>query len=95
MMSDAMMTGDGLEHLLSLEEKIMQTIDLLKSTRADKEQLLRENIRLRREWEDQSETIRRLEDRLGRMDKERDTVRTRILRLVEQVDTLTQEKAEV
>ena len=95
MMSDAMMTGDGLEHLLSLEEKIMQTIDLLKSTRADKEELLRENIRLRREWEDQSETIRRLEDRLGRMDKERDTVRTRILRLVEQVDTLTQEKAEV
>jgi diacylglycerol kinase family enzyme len=51
--------------------------------------LLRENARLRLELEEQSQKGRALEDRLGRLEKERDTVRTRVQRLLEQVDSLT------
>ena len=38
---------DGLEQLLNLEEKIQQTIELLRTTRAEKEALERENVELR------------------------------------------------
>ena len=93
-MSDINSSGDGLEQLLSLEEKINQTIDLLKSSRSDKEELMRENIRLRREWEEQNEVIQKMEARMGRLEKERETVRVRIQRLVDQVDSLTTEKSE-
>ena len=91
-MTDANSTADGLEQLLILEEKINQTIDLLKSTRAEKEELLRENVQLRREREQQNEAIQKLEGRLGHIEKERETVRGRIQRLLEQVDALTREK---
>ena len=91
-MSETNSTAAGLEQLLALEEKINQTIDLLRSTRAEKEELLRENVRLRREWEQQNEAIQKLEDRLGHIEKERETVRGRIQRLLEQVDSLTSEK---
>ena len=91
-MSDTNPTAEGLEQLLALEEKINQTIDLLRSTRAEKEELLRENVRLRREWEQQNEAIQKLEDRLGHIEKEREAVRVRIQRLLEQVDSLTSEK---
>lgn len=93
-MSDTNTTADGLEQLLALEEKINQTIDMLRSTRAENEELLRENIRLRREGEERNAAIRKLEDILGRLEKERDTVRGRIQKLLEQVDSLTREKSE-
>ncbi len=92
-MSDTNTTAEGLEQLLALEEKINETIDLLRTTRAQKEELAEENLRLRREWERQNETIHKLEDHLECFEKERDTVRSRIQRLLEQVDSLTKEKA--
>jgi FtsZ-binding cell division protein ZapB len=84
---------DGLEQLLDLEEKVTQTIELLKSTRSTNEELQRENSRLRQESRQHSETIQTLEDRLNRMEKERDTVRVRLQRLLDQVDSLTAERA--
>lgn len=92
-MNDTNTTGEGLEQLLALEEKINQTIDLLRSTQAEKEELLQENARLRREWEQQNEAVQKLEGRLGRLEKERETVRGRIQKLLEQVDALTREKS--
>ena len=50
-MGEAALATDGLEQLLRLEEKIHQTLALLKSARAEKEGLRRENERLRRERE--------------------------------------------
>ena len=81
-LGEAALATDGLEQLLSLEKKIHQTMDLLKSTRA-------ENERLRREREEQESRLRVLEDRLARLEKEREAVRVRVQRLLEQVDSLT------
>ena len=86
--------AEGLEELLSLEEKINQTIQLLKTTRTQKEELTRENSRLRSELEAQARTARALEDRVGRLEKEREAVRARVQRLLEQVDSLTATPAE-
>ena len=85
---------DGLEQLTSLEEKVNLTIDLLRSTRTEKQELLRENDTLRRETEQQAETIETLEGRVERLEKERDTVRGRLQKLLEQVDSLTSEQAQ-
>jgi len=93
-MNDRNATSDGLEQLQGLEEKINQTIDLLRSTRAEKEELLRQNAGLRRECDQQSETIQKLEGRVERLEEERDSVRGRIQRLLEQVDSLTRERSE-
>ena len=86
-MGEAALATDGLEQLLSLEKKIHQTMDLLKSTRA-------ENERLRREREEQTSRLRALENRLARLEKEREAVRARVQRLLEQVDSLTNPHAE-
>ena len=93
-MSETTSAAEGLEQLLSLEEKIHQTIHLLKTTRTEKEELLRENARLRSELEEQGRTVRALEDRVARLEKEREAVRARVQRLIEQVDSLTTARAE-
>jgi FtsZ-binding cell division protein ZapB len=88
-MSETKTTADGLEQLLNLEEKVNRTIDLLRSTKAEKEELARENTRLQRECEQKDKAIEKLEDHLGRLEQERDAVRGRLQRLLEQVDSLT------
>ena len=93
-MSETTSAAEGLEELLSLEEKIHQTIHLLKATRTEKEELLRENARLRSELEEWGRTARALEDRVGRLEKEREAVRARVQRLIEQVDSLATARAE-
>jgi FtsZ-binding cell division protein ZapB len=85
---------EGLEPLLSLEEKIHQTIQLLQATRTEKEELLRETARLRHDLEEQTKTVRALEERVGRLEKEREAVRARVQRLVDQVDAVTAARAE-
>jgi len=93
-MSEQIGTTDGLEQLLRLEEKIQQTIELLKATRAEKEDLQRENSRLRQSLEEQTKAAQALEARAGKLEKEREAVRARVQRLVEQVDAVTAARAE-
>ena len=93
-MSETTTATEGLGELLNLEEKIHQTIHSLKTVRTEKEELLRENARLRQESEDRSKTIRAHEDRIERLEKEREAVRARVQRLIEQVDSLAGARAE-
>lgn len=88
-MSETKTTADGLEQLLNLEEKVSRTIELLRSTKAEKGELTRENARLQRECEQKDKAIEKLEGQLGRLEQERDAVRGRLQRLLEQVDSLT------
>jgi len=93
-MSEQIVAGEGLEQLLSLEEKIQQTIQLLKATRAENERLQRENAELQQELDEQTRTGRALQDRVGRLEKEREAVRARVQRLMDQVDAVTAVGAE-
>ena len=86
-MNEVKATEEGLEHLLRLEEKIFRTMDLV---RKEKEELLRENALMRRRLADQDKMHRTLQERVVRLEKERDGVKTRVQKLLEQVDSLTQ-----
>ena len=86
---------DGLEQLFALEEKVTQTIELLKATSAQNEELQRENARLRQECQQHGAAIGKLEDQIGRLEKEREAVRVRVQRLLQQVDALTTEQTAV
>lgn len=81
--------ADGLEQLLNLEEKIHQTIALLQAARSEKAELLRENERLRGERQEQEGRLQALQSRQTRLEKEREAVRARVQKLLEQVDSLT------
>ncbi len=90
-MQETSLQTDGLEQLLGLEEKINQTIELLKTTQAEKKDLAEENARLRASIDGQDEAVRLLEDRLNRLEKERETVQGRIQKLLLQLDSLSHE----
>ena len=90
-MQETSLQTDGLEQLLGLEEKINQTIELLKTTQAGKKDLAEENARLRASIDGQDEAVRLLEDRLNRLEKERETVQGRIQKLLLQLDSLSYE----
>ena len=92
-MSETKTTPDGLEQLLNLEQKVNRTIDLLRSTKAEKEELTRENARLQRDCEQKDKSIEKLEEHLGHLEKERDAVRGRLQKLLEQVDSLAGEES--
>ena len=89
-MNEGKATEEGLEHLLRLEEKIFRTIDLLQSARKGKEELLKEIAHLRRRLEDHDKVHRTLQERVVRLEKERESVKARVQKLLEQVDSLTQ-----
>ena len=90
-MQETSLQTDGLEQLLGLEEKINQTIELLKTTQAEKKDLAEENARLRASIDGRDEAVRLLEDRLNRLEKERETVQGRIQKLLLQLDSLSHE----
>ncbi len=90
-MSEPSLPADGLEQLLKLEEKINQTSSILKATKAENAELARENSRLQATFDGQNKTIRLLEGRLNRLEKQRETVRGRVQKLMNQVDSLTNE----
>lgn len=90
-MSESSLPADGLEQLLQLEEKINQTSSILQAAKAESAELARENFRLQATFDEQNKTIRLLEGRLQRLEKQRETVRGRVQKLRTQVDSLTNE----
>ena len=92
-MRETSSSADGLEQLINLEGKINQTVDLLKSARAEKEELARENARLRSALEGLNKAIQILQKRLGHLERERETVRSRVQRLLRRVDSLTSDQS--
>ncbi len=90
-MSESSLPADGLEQLLKLEEQINQTSSILQATKTENAELARENFRLQATFDEQNKTIRLLEGRLSRLEKQRETVRGRVQKLVNQVDSLTNE----
>jgi len=81
---------EGVEQLELLEEKILRVVELLQAARSDKEDLARENSQLRRKFAEQEHSVRVLQEKLNRFEKERDGLKTRVQKILDQVDALTQ-----
>jgi chromosome segregation ATPase len=80
------MTGDD---FLSLEEKVYRTIELLKAARESAANAERNAGRLRDQLSEQEEETVRLRQEVISLRKEREEVRTRIEKMVKQIDALT------
>jgi len=81
---------EGVEQLEALEEKILRAVALLQETRSERHELSRENTELRRKLAEQEHAARMLHEKLGRFEKEREGVKARVQKILDQVDTLTQ-----
>ncbi|MBI4478541.1 MAG: hypothetical protein HY651_00805 [Acidobacteria bacterium] len=89
-MAQKIETEEGLEQLQLLEEKITRAVELLQSARSGKEDLLRENGQLQRRLAEQERNFRVLQEQANRFAKERESVKTRVQKILDQVDALTQ-----
>ena len=85
---------EGLEQLEQLEAKISRAVELLQSARSAREELERENSQVRRRLAEQEHSVRVLQEQLNRIEKERETVRARVQKILDQVDALTQAAAD-
>ena len=73
----------------SLEEKIFRTIELLKSAREAKATAERDAARLRGHLEQQESEIERMRGELIALRREREEVRTRVEKMLRQIEALT------
>ena len=73
----------------ALEEKVFRTIELLKSAREAKAAAERDAARLRQQLEDREEQFESLRGEVVNLRKEREEVRTRVEKMLKQIDALT------
>ncbi len=73
----------------ALEEKVFRTIELLKSAREAKTAAERDAARLRQQLEDREEQFESLKAEAVSLRKEREEVRTRVEKMLKQIDALT------
>ncbi len=77
----------------SLEEKVLRTIELLKSAREAKANAERDASRLRQQLTDREEELTRLRQDMVTLRREREEVRTRVEKMLGQIDALTSEES--
>jgi len=73
---------------VALEEKIYRTIELLKHAREAKAAAERDVSRLREELETREEEIERMKIEMISLRKEKEDVKSRVEKMVEQMDSL-------
>jgi chromosome segregation ATPase len=76
----------------SLEEKILRTIELLKSAREAKAVAERDAVRLREQLNEREEEIESTRHELVSLRREREEVRTRVEKMLGQIEALTEEE---
>ena len=77
----------------SLEEKVLRTIELLKSAREAKSAAERDAARLREQLNEREEEADTLRQELVGLRREREEVRTRVEKMLGQIEALTAEES--
>jgi hypothetical protein len=75
----------------SLEEKILRTIELLKSAREAKAVAERDATRLREQLNEREEEVETMRHELVSLRREREDVRGRVEKMLEQIEALAEE----
>jgi len=78
----------------SLEEKILRTIELLKSARESKALAERDASRLREQLNEREEEVEAVRQELVALRREREEVRTRVEKMLGQIEALALDEAE-
>jgi septal ring factor EnvC (AmiA/AmiB activator) len=77
----------------SLEEKVLRTIELLKAARDGKAAAERDAARLREQLNEREEEIDTMGHELVALRREREEVRTRVEKMLGQIEALTAEES--
>jgi hypothetical protein len=77
----------------SLEEKILRTIEMLKSAREGKAMAERDTARLREQLNEREEEVETMRQELVGLRREREEVRTRVEKMLGQIEALALEEA--
>jgi len=77
----------------SLEEKVLRTIELLKSAREAKAAAERDAARLREQLNEREEEADTLRQELVGLRRDREEVRTRVAKMLDQIEALTSEES--
>jgi chromosome segregation ATPase len=77
----------------ALEEKIYRTIEMLKEAREAKAAAERTAARLREQLDGRDDQTQALRAEVVALRREREEVRTRVEKMLKQIDTLTQEES--
>jgi chromosome segregation ATPase len=77
----------------SLEEKVLRTIELLKSAREAKAAAERDVARLREQLNEREEEADTLRQELVGLRRDREEVRTRVEKMLDQIEALTAEES--
>ncbi len=77
----------------SLEEKVLRTIELLKAARDAKATAERDASRLREQLTEREEELDRIRHDMVALRREREEVRTRVEKMLSQIDALTTEES--
>src|SRR5208283_1201539 len=77
----------------SLEEKVLRTIELLKSARDAKAAAERDASRLREQLNEREEEVDTLRQELVALRRDREEVRTRVEKMLGQIEALTSEES--
>jgi chromosome segregation ATPase len=81
------------DNLQSLEEKVLRTIELLKSAREAKAHAEAQLERVKGQVEEREEEIVALREENVKLRKEREEVRSRVEKMLQQVEALTTDAA--
>jgi septation ring formation regulator EzrA len=94
-MSSKVLVADEIsaDEFHSLEEKVYKTIELLKSARDAKASAERDAARVREQLELREEEVDSLKTEIVALRKEREEVRTRVEKMLKQIDHLTAEES--
>jgi chromosome segregation ATPase len=79
----------------ALEEKVYRTIEMLKTAREERSRAEREAARLRSEMSARDEELVSARAELSRLRREREDVRTRVGKVLKQIDALVAEESTV
>ncbi|MGA7449363.1 MAG: hypothetical protein WBQ43_17065 [Terriglobales bacterium] len=81
------------EDFQALEEKVYRTIELYKSAKEARATAERDLQRLREQLEEREEENESMRRELVQLRKDREDIRTRVEKMLSQMDTLTHEQA--
>jgi septal ring factor EnvC (AmiA/AmiB activator) len=87
---EATSTAIAADGFSALEQKIVRTVELLKSEREARAAAERELAQMRKRIEEEQHGAREIEAELKALRHERDTVRARVERLMKQLDALAE-----
>jgi chromosome segregation ATPase len=77
----------------ALEEKIYRTIEMYKSARSAQAAAERDTQRLRQQLDEREEQLSSLKRETVQLRKEREEIRGRVEKMLEQIDSIAEEKA--